>query len=402
MVGGGLVLASVAEAHAALSHATDQVMAAEIAQAVAIAAACDLHRVDDTIMVEGAERWVSGGAAGTPLIGEFVAAEIAGILRVSVGTAFHRIGQVLNLRHRHPRLWAVFLAGGVRFWQAARVAELACGLDVGACDWVDRQCAVALRVWPWQRVAGQVPGWVLQADPGLAADQAARAAGRRGVWVQQVVAGHCEVTGRLDAGDGRAFDEALAMIADVLPGNVPRDHRRAAAVGHLARAVLGQPALPVSAAMADKTDHFELPPTGASTDRPDGVPGRVVAPTLPHPGGKARVDAGCSDGPRREPITRAPGGNAPHRAPSGTGCSGGRLIDQGGRDPLGSVPDVGGTARATAGCSAAQPIPRAEPEPAGVTPSGRTTDLDSWRRNPAGPPPGQVQWSGVAVPSSRR
>lgn len=93
------MLASVAEAHAALSHATDQVMAAEIAQAVAIAAACDLHRVDDTIMVEGAERWVSGGAAGTPLIGEFVAAEIAGILRVSVGTAglndFFRTGVFL-------------------------------------------------------------------------------------------------------------------------------------------------------------------------------------------------------------------------------------------------------------------------------------------------------------------
>ena len=81
----GLVFACVADAAAALDHATQQIIAGEVGQVVAIAAMCDLHRVDETVLFEGAEEWITGGASGTPRIGEFLAGEIAALLGISVG-----------------------------------------------------------------------------------------------------------------------------------------------------------------------------------------------------------------------------------------------------------------------------------------------------------------------------
>ncbi len=83
----GIELASVSDALAALDHATGALRAAEIGQVLAIAALCDLHKVDESKLVEGCERWVSGGADGTPQIGEFIAAEIGGLLGVSSASA---------------------------------------------------------------------------------------------------------------------------------------------------------------------------------------------------------------------------------------------------------------------------------------------------------------------------
>lgn len=54
-----LVLTSVADAAAALDHATSQVSAGEVAQCLAIAALCDLPQVDETVLVDGCERWVT-------------------------------------------------------------------------------------------------------------------------------------------------------------------------------------------------------------------------------------------------------------------------------------------------------------------------------------------------------
>ena len=61
----------------------------------------------------------------------------------------------------------------MRFFEAARVAR-ACvlaGLDAAACAFVDRQCTIALTMQPWSRVRGRVDGWILLADPALAAER---------------------------------------------------------------------------------------------------------------------------------------------------------------------------------------------------------------------------------------
>lgn len=250
---GSVELVGAVQAAEALRHAEEQLRAAEVAGVVALLALCDLHRVDESNLFEGAERWVRGGASGTPLIGEFVAGEVAALVGLSVGSAACRIAQALNLRHRHPRLWNAVLAGRVRVWQACSVAEecSAAGLDVAACGRVDGWCVTALEWQPWPRVRARIGEWIVRADPVAAAARAERAAESRGVEVGRIRDGHVEVWGRVDAADGLALDDALNQLAARLPEHrgdgvvgVERGWRRAKALGLLARHALGQDPLP--------------------------------------------------------------------------------------------------------------------------------------------------------------
>ncbi|WP_232547646.1 DUF222 domain-containing protein [Propioniciclava soli] len=281
------VLRSVADAAAALAHAQAQVRAGEVATCLAIAALCDLHRVDETVLVAGAERWVPGGADGTPRIGEFVAAEIAGLVGVSVGSAFGQIARVLNLRHRHPTLWALVLQGDARPHEAFRVADAAAdaGLDAAACARFDAMCAHALVLQPWPRIKGRVDQWILRADPAQAARRERAAAKRRHVSVGTIEAGHVALWGQLDAADGIALDDALTRIAGTLPGD-DLNHRRADALGVLARGVLGQDPLPPRKAdLVVRLDAADIAEGGvAAVERW----GHVLLPRL------TRILAGCT------------------------------------------------------------------------------------------------------------
>ncbi|MFT3875624.1 MAG: DUF222 domain-containing protein [Propioniciclava sp.] len=290
----GLQLTSVSDALAALEHASEAIRAGEIAQALAIAAVCDLHRVDESKLVEGCERWVPGGADGTPRIGEFIAAEIGALLGVSPAGAMIRIARVLNVRHRHPVLWQAFAGGALRFYEATQVAD-ACasaGLSAQACQWVDRQCAISLAMQPWSRVRTKIDRWILLADPGLAAERAARAAEARDVGVGQIKDGHCDLWGRLDAADGIALDQALTTIAGTLTTNGEDDndantadgrpslgHRRATALGILARNALGQPELPRPAEIIIRIDATPV----AQDAMPSPISGRSRAESAPTP-----------------------------------------------------------------------------------------------------------------------
>lgn len=248
---GSMELASAADAAAALAHAQEELRAAEVASVVSMLALCDLHRVDESNLFEGAERWVRGGSDGTPLIGEFVSGEVAGLLGVSIGAAAGRIAQALDLRHRHPLLWGSVLAGRVRVWQAGAVADdcAAAGLSAEACQRVDAWCATALQLQPWARVRPRVAEWIIRADPDLAAERARKAASACAVGISEISDGHVNLWGRLAAADGIALDAALNHVADGIPDEQAidgsdRDRRRAAALGVIARQALGQEPLP--------------------------------------------------------------------------------------------------------------------------------------------------------------
>ena len=240
-----LVLKTVADAAAALDHATSAIRAGEVAQCLAIARLCDLHEVDETVLVEGCERWVPGGADGTPLIGEFVTAHISTLLGAGIGSAFRSINRVLNLRHRHPTLWRLVIAGDIRPFEGFLVADaaVAAKLDAAACERFDRMCATALSLQPWGRVKGQVEKWLLLADPEQAAANAQAAGRRRDVTLGRIKDGHISLWGQLDAADGLALDEALNLLADTVDGHTI-DERRATALGLMARQTLGQSPLP--------------------------------------------------------------------------------------------------------------------------------------------------------------
>ncbi|WP_342372320.1 DUF222 domain-containing protein [Propioniciclava soli] len=249
---GGVISAAAADNLAALDHATAQLESAEVAQLICLANACDLHRIDAAVIVDGCERLVSLGGDGTPQVGEFLAAEVGAMLRIGPGAAKRRLAQALNLRHRHPQLWDLTMRGLVRVWQAVWVAD-ACveaGISQQACAVVDGHCAVALAMQPFGRVRDQLAGWILLADTELAHERAERTAGWRGVRVEPIREGATALSGKLDARDGVDLDDALGQLAQQLPTDLDFQHRRALSLGMLARHALGQDELPDVASLA--------------------------------------------------------------------------------------------------------------------------------------------------------
>jgi len=242
---GTMMRRSVTDALCALADAVDSQQAAELGQVLAIATVCELYRVSEESVLAGAERLLRFGGVGTPQVGEFVLGEIGPILGISLESARQRVAEVLDLRFRHPRLWEAVCAGKVRPWQAFKVTQATnvAHLDADAADWVDSQVAVALAFQPIGRVLGQVPTWILQADPALAAEREAEKAASRYVRFSDLTDGQTDLWGRLDAADGLVLDEALDTLADDLAAvgiAGGRDVLRSTALGVLARQALGQ------------------------------------------------------------------------------------------------------------------------------------------------------------------
>jgi len=204
-----------------------------------IARACSAYEVTATAANEAAERLVRGGADGTPDVGDFLALEIAGILGLSEASAALRIAGTLNLKHRHPGLFARAVRGTVRAWQALRVADRCAqaGLSAEAARWVDHQLGVALTGQPWGRAVRQLEGYIVAADPALAAARAQAKRTARGVHVAHESDGAATVLARLDTGDALALDHTIADLATALAaaGSAePLDQRRATALATLA------------------------------------------------------------------------------------------------------------------------------------------------------------------------
>ena len=70
------------EAFDALNHAHRQLVAAEVAELVAITHAADLWQIDPTAVGEGIEALMRPGHDGTPEVGEFLGLEIGGLLGI--------------------------------------------------------------------------------------------------------------------------------------------------------------------------------------------------------------------------------------------------------------------------------------------------------------------------------
>lgn len=233
-----------------LDHAHQELVAAEVAELIAIAQVAELWQVDQTAVIDGMERLLQLGHDGTPLVGEFCALEIGPLLGISPTSAIIRIGQALDLRHRFPILWDAVLSGRVRVWQAMQVVTQTGHLGQHAAAELDATVAHGLTTMPWPRITAALPGWIMAADPTLAAEQATLAAEARHVRVAEVQDGQVQFWGRVAPSDGISFDHALTEIAKTLPVTNPDqpgrdlDQRRAAAVGILAQQAFGQDGLP--------------------------------------------------------------------------------------------------------------------------------------------------------------
>jgi hypothetical protein len=185
------------------------------------------------------EQLVPLAGPGAPLVAEFAPMELAAVLDVSHEAALALVGDVLDLAHRLPRLWALVRDLRVPVHMARRAAQESRDLSVDAADHADR-----LLVWQPRRLNPHRVGVLvhearLYADPDRAvADHDAALETRRvDVRLGQGAPGTGEVFMILDEADALALDRTVTTMAATAgalghPGSV--DVRRAHAAGLLA------------------------------------------------------------------------------------------------------------------------------------------------------------------------
>ena len=112
------------------------------------------------------------GGEGTPEVSEYCAAELGALQGTGMAAARMLIADALDLRYRLPRLWGRVLTGGVRAWQARKIAEQTRALSWEACADVDHALSDFVGMMPWPRFATILAAAILEADPALANQRA--------------------------------------------------------------------------------------------------------------------------------------------------------------------------------------------------------------------------------------
>lgn len=95
---------------------------AQVRQLVLVADLVDAYDTTANSTLPGAEALIPSGSDGTPLVAEFIAAELGPLLQESIPATWNLIHDVINLRERHPRLWQATLDLRLPTWQARKVA----------------------------------------------------------------------------------------------------------------------------------------------------------------------------------------------------------------------------------------------------------------------------------------
>lgn len=234
----------------------------------------------------GMERSKQVGGHGTPPVREFAAAELAAVLGVSPVSGQCLVRDALDVRHRHPRLWAAVMAGEARVWQARQIAQ-AChraALTLDQTLAVDAETTPLLGTLPWSRFSTVLEGRIVAADPQRADARRLAAEADR-----FVATGTCNQFGlktliaKATAGDviwlDAMCDRIAAMLA-VLGDEDTLQVRRSKALG-----LLGHPVkvLALFAEYDDAVRDGRVEPVDAPEDdeRPTPEPSGAPAPAEP-------------------------------------------------------------------------------------------------------------------------
>jgi hypothetical protein len=184
------------------------------------------------------QRACAWGGEGTPEVSEYCAAELGALQGTGIAAARALIADALDLRYRLPRLWGRVLTGGVRAWQARKIAEQTRALSWEACADVDHALSDVVGMMPWPRFATLLSATIVEADPALAAERVERARSSQDVFAFDSENGLKTIVAKAAAGDAIWFLATVNRIADILTARGDTDPvgaRRARAVGILAR-----------------------------------------------------------------------------------------------------------------------------------------------------------------------
>ncbi len=246
------VCVAVGRAHAVLvaAEAREFFLAAHWADLHSGEAVEDQRRASGRRVLPGMERGRRLGADGTPLVAEFAPMEFGALVGMGYVAAAAYLRDALNVRHRHPAMWAALgrtltadaaSAGSApRVWQARRVARLCAeaGLDRDQARWVDAVTTPYAGSLPWSRFTELVEAKIIEADPAEAEARRKAAAAARFVRTgQSTEHGLKLLVAKANAGDVILFVAMVDRIAQVLAlhGDPdPVDVRRSKAIGILA------------------------------------------------------------------------------------------------------------------------------------------------------------------------
>ena len=151
----------------------------EIATLREIAEWAGEHVVDDeadaaTLIERGLDTGLPLAGPGAPLISDFAVMELSALLGRSLDSGRNYVGQVIELAHRLPRLWARLLDGEVPVWKALRIADHTRLLPDEAAGFVDRQLAPYAHGCSWAQVDRLVDEALVRFDPGAAEERRRR------------------------------------------------------------------------------------------------------------------------------------------------------------------------------------------------------------------------------------
>jgi len=176
--------------------------------------------------LDGREKAIHYGGAGTPLVTEFCAADFGARLQLTPWAAHRLIGDALDLKHRLPQLWRRVQALEVKVSYARHVARKTRDLQPDEAAYVDsRVVEVADGRVTWTRFEQLVDAAIAAADPVAAAEREraarersfARATrstedGMRGFYIRAAF----PIIARLDATIAH-LAEALKALGEDLP-----------------------------------------------------------------------------------------------------------------------------------------------------------------------------------------
>ncbi|GAB3706967.1 DUF222 domain-containing protein [Mariniluteicoccus flavus] len=216
-----------------LKDAADRQRQAEIDQVALVAAAAKaygwidapLHDDDSAPSVLHGERLMLLGGDGTPQVAEFCSLEVGPALGISPDAAAQLIADVLDLRHRHPKLWALVIGGYVRVFAARKVAQLTRTRELThkMAGEVDRKLAPFAPQYTVTRLLNRAELLCDVVDPDGAEARRKAALERRFVTVRPGEAGTALVTGQVDGPAGLRLDKTITQLAGILRDAGRRD-----------------------------------------------------------------------------------------------------------------------------------------------------------------------------------
>ena len=194
-----------------------------------------------TLTERGLDTGLPLAGEGAPLVSDFAVLELGAILGRGVDSTRNYVGQVVELSHRLPKVWARVLDGQVPTWKALRIADGTRILSTEAAAYVDRHLARFAATCSWAQVDRLIDEAMTRFDPDLAEARRRAAAEHRHFdfdFDHAGTEGTMTFHGEADLADALDVEEAIRRGARHL-GDLgceeSLDVRRSMALGVMAR-----------------------------------------------------------------------------------------------------------------------------------------------------------------------